>query len=168
MPKTIARTTDVEPGHVRAFEIREQGAAAVGRSRIPLLKAIGVGRSSETRITLANVAGTFFAIDDTCTHKGCSLGDGKLDAPGAVPVRCAASALSISGVTSRVDASGPNPVLFVDGEAVNDGAKPAQLPPLEIRVTGNDRRITRYTLGTSGRFAGARRKIRLCQPARRA
>ncbi|MER9582498.1 hypothetical protein [Mesorhizobium sp. M0276] len=61
------------------------------------------------------------------------------------------SALSISGVTSRVDASGPNPALFVDGEAANDGAKPVQLPPLEIRVTSNDGRTTRYTLGTSGR-----------------
>ena len=59
--------------------------------------------------------------------------------------------LSIAGVTSRVDASGFTPVLFVDGEAVNDGVKPGQLPPLEIRVTGNDSRITRYTLGTSNR-----------------
>ena len=63
----------------------------------------------------------------------------------------AGTALSISGVTSRVDASGPSPVLFVDGEAANDGAKAAQLPPLEIRVTGNDSHITRYTLGTSNR-----------------
>ena len=63
----------------------------------------------------------------------------------------AGAALSISGVTSRVDASGPTPVLFVDGEAANDGAQAAQLPPLEIRVTGNDGRITRYTLGTSNR-----------------
>ncbi|AZV19917.1 hypothetical protein EN904_17135 [Mesorhizobium sp. M7A.F.Ca.CA.001.07.2.1] len=62
-----------------------------------------------------------------------------------------ASALSISGVTSRVDATGPNAALFVDGEAVNDGAKPTELPPLEIRVTGNDGQTTRYTLGTSGR-----------------
>ncbi|RWC44698.1 MAG: hypothetical protein EOS55_20570 [Mesorhizobium sp.] len=62
-----------------------------------------------------------------------------------------ASSLSISGVTSRIDASGPNPALFVDGEATNDGAKPVQLPPLEIRVTGNDGRTIRYTLGTSGR-----------------
>jgi hypothetical protein len=61
-----------------------------------------------------------------------------------------ASALTISGVTSRVDASGVNPVLFVDGEAANDGTGPATLPPLEIRVTGNDGRTTRYTLGTSG------------------
>ncbi|MBZ9678326.1 hypothetical protein [Mesorhizobium sp. ES1-1] len=61
------------------------------------------------------------------------------------------SALTISGVTSRVDTSGPNPVLVVDGEAANDGAKPAQLPPLEIRVTGKDGHLTRYTLGTSGR-----------------
>lgn len=61
-----------------------------------------------------------------------------------------ASALTISGVTSRVDVSGANPVLFVDGEAANDGAGPATMPPLEIRVTGNDGRLTRYTLGTSG------------------
>ncbi|TGS38692.1 MULTISPECIES: hypothetical protein [unclassified Mesorhizobium] len=61
-----------------------------------------------------------------------------------------ASALTISGVTSRVDVSGANPVLFVDGEAANDGTSPATLPPLEIRVTCNDGRTTRYTLGTSG------------------
>jgi hypothetical protein len=42
-------------------------------------------------------------------------------------------------------------VLFVDGEAANDGAAAQQLPPLEIVVTGNDGRITRYRLGTSGR-----------------
>jgi hypothetical protein len=63
----------------------------------------------------------------------------------------AGAVLSIAGVTSRVDASGATPVLFVDGEAVNDGVKAGPLPPLEIRVTGNDSRITRYTLGTSSR-----------------
>ena len=47
---------------------------------------------------------------------------------------------AIAGVTSRVDASGA-PVLFVDGEAVNDGAKAGQSPPLEIRVTGNDSHV---------------------------
>ncbi|MBZ9740758.1 MULTISPECIES: hypothetical protein [unclassified Mesorhizobium] len=62
-----------------------------------------------------------------------------------------ASALTISGVTSRVDASGPKPVLFVDGEAANDGTGLATMPPLEIRVTGNDGQTIRYTLGTSGR-----------------
>ena len=44
MLRTIARTTDVEPGQVRAFEIGAQGAQAVGRSRIPILRAIGPGR----------------------------------------------------------------------------------------------------------------------------
>ena len=66
----------------------------------------------------------------------------------------AGTVLSIAGVTSRVDASGATPVLFVDGEAANDGAKPAQLPALEIRVTGNDSHITRYRLGTSDRSLG--------------
>jgi hypothetical protein len=61
------------------------------------------------------------------------------------------AALTISGVTSRIDASGPEPVLFVGGEAANDGASPSPLPPLEIRITGNDRRTTRYRLGTFNR-----------------
>lgn len=61
------------------------------------------------------------------------------------------SAFSITGVTSRVHASGLKPVLFVDGEAGNDGAATAALPPLEIRVTGDDGAVTRYTLGTSSR-----------------
>lgn len=63
----------------------------------------------------------------------------------------AEAAFSIAGVTSRVDASGQKPVLFVDGEAGNDGTATAALPPLEIRVTGEDGAVTRYTLGTSGR-----------------
>lgn len=62
-----------------------------------------------------------------------------------------ASALTISGVTSRIDASGLKPVLFVDGEAANDGTRSEELPPLEIRVTDNDSNIIRYRLGTSNR-----------------
>jgi len=92
MLRTVARSTEVEPGHVRAFELRQDGAEAVGRSRIPLLKTIGVGRSKETRITLANVAGTLYAIDDTCTHKG--LLSGRWEARrvhGPVPATGAAS-----------------------------------------------------------------------------
>lgn len=62
-----------------------------------------------------------------------------------------AGALRVSAVTSRVDASGVNPVLFVDGEAVNDGADAEPLPPIEIAVTANDGTVTRYRLGTSDR-----------------
>jgi hypothetical protein len=61
------------------------------------------------------------------------------------------SALRISGVTSRVDASSANAILLVDGEAANDGHAVEHLPALEIAVTGNDGRVTRYRLGTSGR-----------------
>jgi hypothetical protein len=40
-------------------------------------------------------------------------------------------------------------VLFVDGEAANDGAQAEALPPLEIRVTDNSSNVIRYRLGTS-------------------
>ena len=123
MLRTIARTTEVEPGHVRAFEIREDGAEAVGRSRIPLLKAIGVGRSRGTRITLANVAGTLFAIDDTCTHRGCSLGDGKLDGS-TVQCACHGSRFDVtSGAVVRGPAEDPvrsYPVHVANGEVQVD------------------------------------------------
>ena len=123
MLKTVARTTDVEPGHVRAFELRQGGAEAVGRSRIPLLKTIGVGRSRETRITLANVAGTIFAIDDTCTHRGCSLGDGKLEGS-TVQCACHGSRFDVtSGAVVRGPAENPvrsYPVTVANGEVQVD------------------------------------------------
>ena len=123
MLRTLARTTDVEPGHVRAFEIREQGAEAVGRSRIPLLKAVGIGRSKEARITLANVAGTLFAIDDTCTHRGCSLGDGKLDGS-TVQCACHGSRFDVTtGEVVRGPAEDPvrsYPVHVANGEVQVD------------------------------------------------
>ena len=65
--------------------------------------------------------------------------------------RTQAGALRISGVRSRVDQSGVRPVLFVDGEAVNDGAAAELLPPLEIVVAGADGSVTRYRLGSNGR-----------------
>jgi len=61
------------------------------------------------------------------------------------------SALRISGVTSRVDASGVRAILLVDGQAANDGNSLEHLPPIEIAVTGIDGLVTRYRLGTSGR-----------------
>jgi nitrite reductase/ring-hydroxylating ferredoxin subunit len=119
MLRTIARTSDVQPGHVQAFEIGEQGAEAVGRSRIPLLRTVGVGRSKGTRITLANVAGTLYAIDDTCTHRGCSLGDGKLDGS-TIQCACHGSRFDVtSGSVVRGPAEDPvrsYPVHVADGD----------------------------------------------------
>jgi hypothetical protein len=62
-----------------------------------------------------------------------------------------AAALTISGVSSRIETAGRNSFLHIDGHAANDGTAAADLPPLEIRVASNDGRVTRYNLGTSGR-----------------
>jgi hypothetical protein len=64
------------------------------------------------------------------------------------------ASFSVASLSSRFDVSGPKPVLLVDGEAVNDGLEPGELPPLEIRVAAPDGNVTRYTLGTSGRTLG--------------
>ena len=42
-------------------------------------------------------------------------------------------------------------MLFVDGEAANDGPAAELLPPLEIVVAASDGSTTRYRLGTNGR-----------------
>jgi nitrite reductase/ring-hydroxylating ferredoxin subunit len=51
----VAGVDDLEEGELRAFDVR--GAT----------------------IAVANVAGTFYAFDDTCTHLQCSLAGGDLE-----------------------------------------------------------------------------------------
>ena len=41
-----------------------------------MLQEVEVGGRT---IALANVGGTIYAIDNTCTHRGCSLAEGELD-----------------------------------------------------------------------------------------
>lgn len=67
----------------------------------------------------------------------------------AVPVAARQTPLRIANVETRVDRAGQRVMLFVDGEAVNDGAEPAPLPPIEIRVTAPGGRVTLYNLGTA-------------------
>ena len=65
-----------------------------------------------------------------------------------------ANSLRIVDVTSSVMDSGSRPFLSVDGAAVNEGAMAVTLPGIEIKVTGNTGRTTRYNLGTSERPLG--------------
>jgi nitrite reductase/ring-hydroxylating ferredoxin subunit len=51
----VSRADDFEESELKAFEVRG------------------------TRIAVANVDGTFYAIDDTCTHMRCSLVGGDLE-----------------------------------------------------------------------------------------
>ena len=52
---SISRAEDLGEGGIRAFDVRG------------------------TKIAVANVDGTFYAFDDTCTHMGCSLAGGDLE-----------------------------------------------------------------------------------------
>lgn len=71
------------------------------------------------------------------------------DASGAAVVHSAA--LTLSGVSSRVDHSGARPVILVDGNAGNDGTRSVDLPGLEISVADLEGKIIRYRLGTAVR-----------------
>ena len=52
---TVAKTADVPRGGIVAFDV------------------------AGTRVSVANVGGTFHAFDDTCTHEQCSLAEGELE-----------------------------------------------------------------------------------------
>jgi len=51
----VGRAEDLQEGEMRAFDVEG------------------------TRVAVANVAGTFHAFDDTCTHRQCSLAEGDLE-----------------------------------------------------------------------------------------
>lgn len=52
---TVAKTTDVPPGTGKVAEVKEQA------------------------IAVFNVDGTYYAIDNTCLHRGGPLGEGELE-----------------------------------------------------------------------------------------
>lgn len=52
---TVAKPGDIGAGKVESFDV------------------------NGTRVSVANVAGTFYAFDDVCTHRQCSLSDGDLE-----------------------------------------------------------------------------------------
>lgn len=45
---------------------------------------LGAFEVGGTRIAVANVEGTFYAFNDTCTHEECSLADGDLEGTNVV------------------------------------------------------------------------------------
>jgi hypothetical protein len=62
-----------------------------------------------------------------------------------------ATRLRIDSVTTHVERFDGRLVLFVDGEAVNEGAREAHVPPLDIEVEGQDGARRHHILGTMNR-----------------
>ncbi len=51
----VAKTSDIPPGQLHKVSVEQK------------------------EIVIVNIDGDFFAMDDTCTHAGASISDGKLD-----------------------------------------------------------------------------------------
>ena len=60
---------------------RETGAGFMAVARAAELKEgeVQAFKVLDNKIAVANVGGTFYAFDDTCTHEGCSLAEGDLE-----------------------------------------------------------------------------------------
>ena len=113
-----------------------------------------LGRAPQTPAATGQSGGRLFWTVGACLIFGAfwvSGGHSALLGTDAALPSAPASALTLSGVSSRVDLSGERPVILVDGRAGNDGRQPADLPGLEIRVADMDGRVTHYKLGTSAR-----------------
>jgi nitrite reductase/ring-hydroxylating ferredoxin subunit len=79
----VSRAEDLKEGEMRAFEVLD------------------------TKIAAANVAGTFYAFGDTCTHMGCSLAEGALRKT-IVTCACHGSEFDVSsGAVLQGPAEGP-------------------------------------------------------------
>ena len=85
----------------------------IGEGEMKQVKVAG------TRVAIANVAGTFYAFGDTCTHMGCSLSEGDLEET-TVTCPCHGSMFDVTtGQVLRGPATKPEPSYMVE---VRDGA----------------------------------------------
>ena len=79
----IGKATDVSDGQMRVFDV------------------------AGTKVNIANARGHLYAFDDTCTHMGCSLANGELDAT-TVTCGCHGSQFDVtSGAVLRGPAQRP-------------------------------------------------------------
>ena len=93
--EVLARTDDLKDVDMQAFDVR--GA----------------------KIAVANIAGTFYAFGDTCTHRGCSLAEGDLEET-TVTCPCHGSEFDVrSGAVLRGPASEPVETYEVRAEGEN-------------------------------------------------
>ena len=89
----VGPAASVRPGSLRAFDV------------------------AGTDVCIANAGGRFYAIGDTCTHRGCSLADGDLDGT-ILQCACHGSRFDVTtGAVVRGPAERPEPSyrVTVDG-----------------------------------------------------
>jgi nitrite reductase/ring-hydroxylating ferredoxin subunit len=93
----IAEADRIAPGEMRRFDV------------------------AGTRVNVTNVGGRLYAIDDTCTHMGCSLANGSLEGT-VVTCACHGSQFDVtSGAVLRGPAQRPLrsiPVIVENGQVM--------------------------------------------------
>jgi 3-phenylpropionate/trans-cinnamate dioxygenase ferredoxin subunit len=95
----VAKTTEIEPGRVKYVEVEDY------------------------QLAVCNVGGTFYAIEDVCTHDGGRLNQGELDDGVIVCPRHGARFSVATGDVVRMPASAPLETfpVIVDGDVIKIG-----------------------------------------------
>jgi nitrite reductase/ring-hydroxylating ferredoxin subunit len=79
----------------------------VGNTKDVVSNEMRVFEVAGTKVNVANALGQLYAFDDTCTHKGCSLAQGKLEGT-TVTCPCHGSQFDVtSGAVLRGPAERP-------------------------------------------------------------
>ena len=95
------------------------------KMQVGLIKDVAPGtmkgfKAGETGIVITNIGGTFHAIGDRCTHRGCSLSKGRLEGE-VVTCPCHGSRFNVTtGVVVRGPAEQPEPgyKVTVEGDGI--------------------------------------------------
>lgn len=85
-------------------------AKVASAKALPSGKMIGTEVNGK-KILVANVKGTYYAIGDVCTHRGCKLSSGTLKENGLIECPCHGSNFDIkTGNVAKGPAKDPEPV----------------------------------------------------------
>ncbi|MHB8513164.1 MAG: Rieske (2Fe-2S) protein [Actinomycetota bacterium] len=90
----VAKAAEIADGDMKAFDV------------------------SGERIVIANVGGSYFAFNDTCTHEGCELSEGELE---GMSVICPCHGGTFNIATGEVEAGPPPEPIGVHPVSVDSG-----------------------------------------------
>ena len=76
---TLARATFTRPTRGRPHDTSAGAWVTLGNPALVSLGAIVAFATDSGPVAVANVTGSYYGFDDTCTHRGCSLAEGDLD-----------------------------------------------------------------------------------------
>ena len=146
-PRAAMKPADFIDAEFETVGVEPQNARGNDR-RTPGMSGPTSPATTQRRLFARPGGVAFWLVGMTLVASAFWISGGHSVARNFTPGRQASTALTISGLTARIDASGARPLLLVDGTVSNEGTRRVELPFLSISVSAADGSVTRYKLGT--------------------